>query len=193
MGYINRFLLFLYALAVGLASLGVAVLCFSVFPQTVVLNEAAFLLSRWETAAGAGAVFLLSVHLAGCSLFAGGAKERRPEEVVVYGAQGAVHVAASAVSELAERVAARVHGVETAAAKVAVTEAPSARSSAAQKVKVRIEARLSGGRKVTEASDAIHAAVSEQMTEVLGLADYSIDISVTGVAGGEAAKKPRVS
>ena len=53
MGYFNRFLLFLYALAVALASLGLAALCLHLLPQAVIENEMAFLLSRWETLAGA--------------------------------------------------------------------------------------------------------------------------------------------
>ena len=63
MGYINRFLLFLYALAVALAALGVIVLCLPVFPVPAILNETAFLLSRWETIAGAVLVFLISATI----------------------------------------------------------------------------------------------------------------------------------
>ena len=71
MGYINRFLLFLYTLAIALAALGVIVLCLPVFPVPAILNETAFLLSRWETIAGAALVFLISVHLVACSLTCG--------------------------------------------------------------------------------------------------------------------------
>ena len=101
MGYINRFLLFLYTLAIALAALGVIVLCLPVFPIPVILNETAFVLSRWETMAGAALVFILSVHLLACS-FSGGSKheekkEQEPEAVVVHGAGGEVRVAVSAV------------------------------------------------------------------------------------------------
>ena len=71
MGYINRFLLFLFALAVALAALGVIALCLPVFPVPAILNDAAYLLSRWETIAVAALVFPLSVHLAACSLTCG--------------------------------------------------------------------------------------------------------------------------
>ena len=122
MGFINRFLLFLYALAVALAALGVIVLCLPVIPVPVVLNEVAFALSRWETMAGAALVFLLSVHLVACSFSSSSKREEKaekePEAVVVKGAAGEVRVATSAVSSLAEKSALKVHGVESAEAKV---------------------------------------------------------------------------
>ena len=106
MGYINRFLLFLYALAVALAALGVIVLCLPVFPVPAILNETTFLLSRWETIAGAALVFLISVHLVACSLTCGSRsgeqkEKKEAEAVVVRGASGEVRVAIPAVSNMA--------------------------------------------------------------------------------------------
>lgn len=198
MGYINRFLLFLYTLAIALAALGVIVLCLPVFPIPVILNETAFVLSRWETMAGAALVFILSVHLLACS-FSGGSKheekkEQEPEAVVVHGAGGEVRVAVSAVSSLAEKSAAKVHGVENANAKVESRRAAGGQSQApASSVVIGIDLELGAGQNVAQVSDAVRAAVSEQMNEVLGLSDYSIDISIAEIAGREAAKKSRVS
>ena len=198
MGYINRFLLFLYTLAIALAALGVMVLCLPVFPIPVILNETAFVLSRWETMAGAALVFILSVHLLACS-FSGGSKheekkEQEPEAVVVHGAGGEVRVAVSAVSSLAEKSAAKVHGVENANAKVESRRAAGAQSQApASSVVIGLDLELGAGQNVAQVSDAVRAAVSEQMNEVLGLSDYSIDISIAEIAGREAAKKSRVS
>ncbi|MCR5029866.1 MAG: alkaline shock response membrane anchor protein AmaP [Selenomonadaceae bacterium] len=198
MGFINRFLLFLYALAVALAALGVIVLCLPVIPVPVVLNEVAFALSRWETMAGAALVFLLSVHLVACS-FSGSSKreekaEKEPEAVIVKGAAGEVRVATSAVSSLAEKSALQVHGVESAEAKVESRRvAQGEEKEASSTVVIGLEVGLGGGQNVTQVSDAVRAAVSEQMSNVLGLAEYSIDISVTEIAGKDAAKKSRVS
>ena len=61
------------------------------------------------------------------------------------------------------------------------------------KVAISLEVALAAGQNVAQASDAIRAAVSEQMDNVLGLADYSIDISIAEFAGMDAAKKSRVS
>ncbi len=198
MGYINRFLLFLYALAVALAALGVIVLCLPVIPVPVVLNEVKYVLSRWETMAGAALIFLLSVHLAACSFSCGSKredkKEKEPEAIVVRGAAGEVRVATSAVSDLAEKGAARVHGVESAEAKVTSRRVVKGESQeAASEVLIGLELGLGSGQNVAQISDAVRAAVSEQMNEVLGLSEYSIDISVTEIASKDAAKKSRVS
>ena len=198
MGFFNRFLLFLYTLAVALAALGVVALCLPIFPVPEILRTAEFLLSRWETIAGAVVVFFLSVHLLACS-FSGGSKheekkEQEPEAVVVHGAGGEVRVAVSAVSSLAEKSAAKVHGVENANAKVESRRAAGGQSQApASSVVIGIDLELGAGQNVAQVSDAVRAAVSEQMNEVLGLSDYSIDISIAEIAGREAAKKSRVS
>ena len=198
MGYINRFLLFLYALAVALAALGVIVLCLPVFPVPAILNETAFLLSRWETIAGAALVFLISVHLVACSLTcssrSGEQKEKKePEAVVVRGASGEVRVAIPAVSSMAEKSASKVYGVENVDAKVEARRVTGEDGVPSSKVAIGLEVALAAGQNVAQASDAIRAAVSEQMDNVLGLADYSIGISIAEFAGIDAAKKSRVS
>lgn len=198
MGYINRFLLFLYALAVALAALGVIVLCLPVFPVPAILNETAFLLSRWETIAGAALVFLISVHLVACSLTCGSRsgeqkEKKEPEAVVVRGASGEVRVAIPAVSSMAEKSASKVYGVENVDAKVEARRVTGEDGVPSSKVAIGLEVALAAGQNVAQASDAIRAVVSEQMDNVLGLADYSIDISIAEFAGMDAAKKSRVS
>lgn len=198
MGFINRFLLFLYTLAIALAALGVIVLCLPVFPMQVILNEVQFVLSRWETMAGAAFVFLLSVHLLACS-FSGGSKheekqESEPEAVVVHGADGEIRIAVPVVSSLAEKCAARVRGVEDAHAKVTSRRVAGENGKApSSSVVIGLSLALGEGQNVPQISDAIRAAVSEQMKEVLGLTEYSIDISVAEIAGNDATKKSRVS
>ena len=198
MGYINRFLLFLYALAVALAALGVIVLCLPVFPVPAILNETAFLLSRWETIAGAALVFLISVHLVACSLTCGSRsgeqkEKKEPEAAVVRGASGEVRIAIPAVSSMAEKSASKVYGVENVDAKVEARRVTGEDGVPSSKVAIGLEVALAAGQNVAQASDAIRAAVSEQMDNVLGLADYSIDISIAEFAGMDAAKKSRVS
>ncbi len=98
------------------------------------------------------------------------------------------------MSSLAEKSALKVHGVESAEAKVQsrrVVQGEGKEASSA--VVIGLEVGLGGGQNVTQVSDAVRAAVSEQMSNVLGLAEYSIDISVTEIAGNDAAKKSRVS
>ena len=88
MGYINRFLLFIYALVIALASLGLGALCFHILPEAVIQNEVAFALSRWETIAGAVVVFLWSVHLMGCSLSRSERSRGDAEAIILLGAAG---------------------------------------------------------------------------------------------------------
>ena len=79
----------------------------------------------------------------------------------------------------------------TASTTVATTS--TAIGGTSSKVAIGLEVALAAGQNVAQASDAIRAAVSEQMDNVLGLADYSIDISIAEFAGMDAAKKSRVS
>ncbi len=198
MGYFNRFLLFLFALAVALAALGVIVLCLPIIPVPVVLNETAFLLSRWETMAGAALVFLLSVHLTACSLTGSGSKDsekkpKEPEAVIVHGAAGEIRVSTAAVSSLAAKSASKIHGVERVDARVESRRVKGEGAESVSKVVIGLDTVIGNGHNVAQISDAVHAAVSEQMNNVLGLTDYSIDISITEIAGTDAAKKSRVS
>ena len=95
---------------------------------------------------------------------------------------------------MAEKSAAKVHGVENANAKVESRRAAGGQSQApASSVVIGLDLELGAGQNVAQVSDAVRAAVSEQMNEVLGLSDYSIDISIAEIAGREAAKKSRVS
>ena len=190
-------MLFLYTLAIALAALGVIVLCLPVFPIPVILNETAFVLSRWETLAVAALVFILSVHLLACS-FSGGSKreekkEKEPEAVVVHGEGGEVRVAVPAVSNLAEKCALKVQGVENANAKVESRRVAGGEGKVSSSVAIRLDLELGARKNVAQVSDAVRAAVSEQVNEVLGLKDYSIDISVAEIAGKDAAKQSRVS
>ena len=77
MGIINRFLLFLYALAVACLSLGIAALALQIVPEPILLNEYRYLMGaqQWQLVAGGVLVFLLSIHLIGCS-FSGGSDKR---------------------------------------------------------------------------------------------------------------------
>ncbi len=197
MGYINRFLLFLYALAVALAALGVIVLCLPIFPVSATLNETSYLLSRWETILGAVLVFLISVHLVACSLTCGSGSgdkknKKEPEAVVVHGASGEVRIAVSAVSSLAAKCASKIHGVESVDAKVESSRAVGPDNTPSSKVVIKLDVNLGGGQNVAQVSDAIRTSVSEQMNDVLGLTDCTVDISVAEI-GSQDAAKPRVS
>ena len=94
MGIINRFLLFLYALAVACLSLGVVALALQIVPEPILLNEYRYLLGvqQWQLVAGGILVFLLSIHLIGCSFSGGSDKREGGEFLVLHGKVGDVGV-----------------------------------------------------------------------------------------------------
>ena len=137
-------------------------------------------------------------NLAACTFSCGpksaAKKEKEPEAVVVKGAAGEVRVATAAVSNLAEKSAMKVRGVESAEAKVESRRgAQGEGKDGASTVAIGLDISLGAGENVAQVSDAVRGAVSEQMSDVLGLSEYSITVSVAEIADNEAAKKSRVS
>ena len=107
MGFISRFVLFWYALAIAVASIGVAALCLGVMPQTFVLEQTAFWLAQWETIVGAVVVFFLSIYLLGCVFQREAKPDKKTEAVIVRSETGEVSVSVKAVSDMAEKIAAK--------------------------------------------------------------------------------------
>lgn len=173
MGYVNRFLLFLYALAIALASLGLAALCLHLLPQTMIENELAFLLSRWETLAGAAAAFLWSVHLMGCSI----SSDKTPSEteaVVLKGAGGEVRVAVAAVRDMVEKSALTIAGVLNAQARVSAR-----RRGEDSAVEIALRVAVAERENVAALSDALRAEVRQRVTGTLGINEFALDVAVT--------------
>lgn len=172
MGYFNRFLLFLYALAVALASLGLAALCLHLLPTAVIENEMAFLLSRWETLAGAAVAFLWSVHLMGCSL-SSEKSAGEVEAVVLRGAGGEVRVAVAAVQDMVEKSAMRLSGVLRAQAEVSAR-----RRGEDSTVEIALRVAVEEKANVAALSDTIRAEIRQQVTDTLGLREFTLDVTV---------------
>ena len=172
-GYFNRFVLFLYALAIALASLGLAALCLHLLPQAVIENEMTFLLSRWETLAGAAVAFLWSVHLMGCSL----SSDKAPEEteaVVLRGAGGEVRVAVAAIRDMVEKSALTIDGVLDARAKVSAR-----RQGEASALEIALRVAVEEKENVAALADLIRAEVWQRVTGTLGMNEVALDVAVT--------------
>ncbi len=189
MGFFNRFLLFLYALLIALASLGVIALCLHVLPEPMVHNELRFLLSRWETIAVAAFLFLWSVHMMGCSFARSGdskqqKKKDEPEAVLVKTATGEVKVATNAVCGLIEKCAMGVFGVREARAKVHST----AQGEGSQ-VEAAVNVAVDDDQNVGTVSDYIRSEVDRNMKQVLGLETYKLTVAVTEIARPETAAR----
>lgn len=172
MGYFNRFLLFLYALAIALASLGLAVLCLHLLPRSVIENEMTFLLSRWETLVGTAIAFFWSVHLMGCSL-SSGKNAGDAEALVLRGAGGEVRVAVSAVRDMVEKSTMMISGVFRAQAEVSAR-----RQGEASAVEIALRVSVEEKENVAALSDTIRAEVRQRVTEILGLREFTLDVTV---------------
>lgn len=174
MGYINRFLLFIYALAIALASLGLGALCFRILPEAAIQNEVAFALTRWETIAGAVVVFLWSVHLMGCSLSRFERSRGDAEAIILLGAAGEVRIAVSAVRDMAEKSALAIAGVYEAKAKVRAR-----REKESSSVAVTLSIAVDAKQNVAEISDSIRKETRRQLTDILGVKDFTLEVFVT--------------
>ncbi|MBQ7515764.1 MAG: alkaline shock response membrane anchor protein AmaP [Schwartzia sp.] len=188
MGFFNRFLLFLYALLVALASLGAIALCLNVLPVPMIQNELKFLLSRWETIAAAAFLFLWSVHMMGASFSRSGEskpkKKDEPEAVLVKTANGEVRVLTGAVCALIEKCAMGVFGVREARAKVHSTA-----EGEGSLVEAALDVAVDDDQNVGTVSDYIRGEVDRNMKQVLGLETYKLAISVTEIARPETAAR----
>ncbi len=193
MGFISRFVLFWYALAIAVASICVASLCLGVMPHSFVLEQTAFWLARWETVAGAAVVLFLSIYLLGCVFHREAKPEKKTEAVIVRSETGEVSVSVKAVSSMVEKIVANIYGVESVQAGV-VSDTPKADGKGkASPLILRLQVGVSEDRNVAAVSDAIRTAVSEHMAKTLGFEDCPIDISVSEIASESTARKPRVS
>ena len=194
MGIINRFLMFVYTLAIALLAIGVIAICAGFVPPVILENEIKFIISRWETIAGAVVVFIWSVHLLGCSISSSSSSAKSESEaIVLHGANGDVRVAVPAVSSLIEKAAMSVSGVEEAKAKIRATRANGANgTSETSDVAISLKVALGVDRNVAVVSDEIRSAVAHGINDVLGLEKFTLEIDVPQIAKIEEAKRPRV-
>ncbi len=188
MGLINRFLLCLYTLAFAVLSLGVLALVLQLVPERYLWNEFQFLEAQWQTGAAALAVFLLSIHLMVMSL-TGRKKDAFDKEVIlVQGASGEVRIAVTAVQNLIDKTARSVSGVRDVKARVTAQKGPETQTA------VRAALRVTAGQEknVAAVSDEIRSRVQQQLTAVVGITDFSVDIAVVDITNAAVAKKQRV-
>ena len=189
MGYFNRFVLFIFALAVALFALGVAVLCLNLIPQYMLINEFRYVLSRQETLIAAGIVFLFSVYLIGCSFYCGSSKPKSEKDIILLqGASGVVKLSSSAVKNMVEKTAASLAGVREAKAVISAQN----KGAAAPLVMVQIEAILGPEENVVAVSDSVKAAVSRDLEQVAGISDHDVSVLVKDISSSAVSKKKRV-
>lgn len=191
MGIINRFLLLLYALFVACLSLGIAALALQIIPEPLLLNEYRYLMGaqQWPMVAGGSAMFLLSIHLIGCSFSSGQSEHEGGELLVLHGKVGEVGVSLNAVHNLVEQTASVISGVRSLKTRVSAIKKP-----AKGKPQLKIRLAIVIGREANAAvvSDDIRAQVRRYMQDTVGIEDFSLDIAVEDISNAPLTKKKRV-
>ncbi len=188
MGLINRFLLCLYTLSFAVLSLGVAALVLQLVPERYIWNEFQFLEAQWQTGAAAFVVFLLSVHLLVVSLTGRKKTAYDREVILVQGASGEVRIAAAAVQNLIDKTARTVNSVRDVKVKVAAEKRPENQTF----VKASLRVTVGQEKNVAAVSDEIRSRVQQQLTDVVGITEFSVDIAIVDITNAAMAKKQRV-
>lgn len=189
MGYINRFLLLVYSLAIAALALGVIVLCLHVLPTNEILNEIKYALSRWETIAVSGVVFLWSVHLLGCAISSGSSEgSSRGEMLILSGATGKVSVSIAAAGSLVEKTALAVSGVRSVKSKVRAVNT----GDDSSELDVYLTLTIGQETMVTEIADEVRRSVAENIGKVLGVKTCKVEVEISDLVSGAPSKGPRV-
>ena len=189
MGVFNRFLLFLYTLLFGVVSLGVILLVFNVVPERVVLNEYQFAITQWQTAAVAGVVLLISIHLMFCSFGGKSSKEINSGDILlIHGTEGEVNVSVTAIREMVERIAAGVRGVREAKVKATVERNKEKGDSLGLDVKLEVGQE----RSIANISDEVRSQSSKYLTEIACISSFDVVVSVQSISSGVVVKKRRL-
>lgn len=188
MGIFNRCLLFIYTLVMGAVCAGIAALCLHAFPDRVLLNEYEYFVNQWQTAAAAGVGILLSIHLLLCSFARSGNQINAKDILLVNGAEGQVSVSLAAIRNMAESMSIKVRGVQQAKAKSLVEH----RKDKGDFLKLELALEVSQERSIPELSDEVRQQLSRYLTEIAGVGDVEIKISVQSIANGIAVKKRRI-
>ena len=188
MGIINRFILFLYTLFFAVLSLGVGALVLQVVPEHAVWNEFQYASAQWQTGAAAAVLFLLSIHLLGCSFASSGKGREEREVILVHAETGDVRVAVEAVRNMVDKIARTMPGVRDVNVKAASVRKKENEAS------VRIVLKLVLGQEanVAAVSDRLRAEIGRQLEETVGIADFSLEISVADISNAPLARKQRV-
>lgn len=188
MGLINRFLLFIYTLAIALLSLGVIAICLDAVPEHMLWNEFTYAAAQWQTIAIAVVVFLWSIHLLGGSLSGRKSARKDREVILVHGAAGDVGVAVEAVRNMIDRSVRTVYGVRDVKAAVTAER----RSETDSFVNIDLRIVIGQEKNVAGISDAIHEVVRQHMEDILGMGDFGLHVAVKDISNAAVAKKQRV-
>lgn len=190
MGVINRFFLFLYALAGILLAVAIAAAAFQVLPEHYLQDVYTICMEQWEASAAALVIlFLMGIHFLVYSLMGSSQHVHEEKEVIlVHGSSGDVKVAVEAVRSMLEKVTRMVSGVRDA--KIRVQAVRSAGADTAVKIGVRIV--IGQEQNAAAVSDDIRRVAGQHLEQTVGVKDFTLDIAVDGISNAAVTKKQRV-
>jgi len=185
MGIINRFLLFVYTICMGIVSVIVAGICLNLIPEHIWLNEIRFAVARPEVLAVLAAVFLLSLYLLSVSVSTTAKqKEKTPTDLLlVEGESGGVRVSVAAVQNMAERAVSTIRGVREAHVKVRPLK------DGEKTVSLALQMVLTNGVSVPETGQHATEIIREELARTLNLAETKVDVSVSDISNAPVDRK----
>lgn len=189
MGYINRFLLFIYALLVIFCSLVILALYVHIIPLYALINEIKFILAQNETLIYLGIIIVLSLYwLIYCLNKTDSNTSAEKEFILLHGKNGAINLSLSAVKNLTERIVQPISSVRNVKSELLLTK----KKDGASLLKINMKLILSQEQNITIVSDEIHSAIASALHEILGIEDYTLNISIIDVSNSLIDKKQRV-
>lgn len=185
MGIINRFLLFVYALCISVASVVAGAVCLNLIPERMWLNEVRFAMARPDVLAILAVILLLSLYMLKFSLSTKDVPRARvpAELMLVDGETGKVKVSAEAVQGLAVKASTAIKGVREANVRINPMKAGDT------SVALTVNLVLSHGTSVPDVGERVSEEIRRELSDSLNLSDTKVEVSVTDISNAPVDRK----
>lgn len=189
MGFLNRFLILLLAIATIVMMLAVLGVYTGLISAAVWQNELNYLLGRYETAAVIVLLLIIALRLVvvAFSRTKNDSDSYKGEYVISKNANGEVNIALPTINALVAKVAVETLGVREAVSKVRLTKK-------ADDISMAIALSLVVGKEVNVASltAKVTSDLQKQLQETLSLDSVPINITITDITDKPASREKRV-
>lgn len=190
MGVINRFFLFIYALAVGVLLAVAATVAFHFVPESVWINDLRVALARHEFFMGLGVFSLFSLYFI---LYALLVKQHTSDQisedevVLAQGKDGNIRVARDAVQNLAEKEAAEAHAVRSVRAEMFRQN-----KSDASPFRLELSVIMLVGADVATVTKDVTERIRRRFAKTFGISEVPISVTVTEITNAPVENQKRV-
>lgn len=185
-GFINRLLLFVFALCMAALSAAVLGASLGLLPESLWLNEVHYALGQKESVLAAGIALLVSLHLLGIACEGRSEEDRLREDgevMMLATPNGEVQVALKAIRSLLSDTIRQVHGVRDCEIHLLVrrVKGKGKGQAPASLLGVRVNVVLGTEAPVRTASDAVREAAERVLDATFGIADAEVRVRVADV------------